>query len=120
MPRYFQQDPEPEQQPYDEDFAPEEEDIPVELPYDNLYDQPALDDVYELEDDVLEDDELLTEEEQAALRRTRWRVLANLSDFIGVIAGTAVILLLIALIISLVHWVRSDITQSFTLWQTRM
>ena len=114
MPRYFQQEPEPEQQPYDEDFAPEEEDVPVELPYDNVYDQPDPADI------DLDDDELLTDEERAALRRTRWRVLANLGDFIGVIAGTAVILVLIALIISLVHWVSSDITQSFTLWQTRM
>lgn len=118
MPRYFQQNPEPEQpdyeQPvYDEDFAPED-DVPVELPEDSVYDQPEPEDIY------LEDDDLLTDEEKAALRRTRWHVLANLGDFIGVIAGTAAILLLVALIISLLHWVRSDITQSFTLWQTRM
>ena len=113
MPRYFQQDPEPEQPIYDDDFAPEEDDVPVELPYDSIYDQP------DPEDDEL-DDELLTDEEKAALRRSRWRVLASLGDFAGVIAGTVVILILIALIISLVHWVSSDITQSFTLWQTRM
>ena len=119
MPRYFQQEPEPEQQPYseqpyyDEDFAPEE-DIPVELPDDGSYDQPHPDEIY------LEDEDLLTDEEKAVLRRDRWRVLANLSDFFGVILGTVVILVLIALIITLVHWVRSDITQSFTLWQTRM
>ena len=113
MPRYFQQEPEPKQQPYyDEDFAPEE-DMPLEPPEEE-YDQPNPDEVY------LEDEDLLTDEEKAELRRDRWRVLANLSDFIGVIAGTAVILVLIALIITLVHWVRSDITQSFTLWQTRM
>lgn len=113
MARYFQQDPEPEQPIYDDDFAPEEDDVPVELPYDSIYDQP------DPEDDEL-DDELLTDEEKAALRRSHWRVLANVGDFAGVIVGTAVILILIALIISLVHWVRSDITQSFTLWQTRM
>ena len=109
MARYFQQDPEPEQPIYDDDFAPEEDDVPVELPYDSIYDQPDP-----------EDDELLTDEEKAALRRSHWRVLANVGDFAGVIVGTAVILILIALIISLVHWVRSDITQSFTLWQTRL
>ena len=113
MARYFQQDPEPKQPIYDDDFAPEEDDVPVELPYDSIYDQP------DPEDDEL-DDELLTDEEKAALRRSHWRVLANVGDFAGVIVGTAVILILIALIISLVHWVRSDITQSFTLWQTRM
>ena len=114
MARYFQQDPEPEQPIYDDDFAPEEDDVPVELPYDSVYDQPDHEESY------LEDDDLLTDEEKAALRRSRWRVLASLGDFAGVIVGTAVILILIALIISLVHWVRSDITQSFTLWQTRM
>lgn len=113
MARYFQQNPEPEQPIYDDDFAPEEDDVPVELPYDSIYDQP------DPEDDELDDD-LLTDEEKAALRRSHWRVLANVGDFAGVIVGTAVILILIALIISLVHWVRSDITQSFTLWQTRM
>ncbi|MCH5287577.1 MAG: hypothetical protein J1E43_09150 [Christensenellaceae bacterium] len=113
MPRYFQQEPEPEQQPFADDFAPDE-DIPMELPDDSVYDQPHPEEIY------LEDEDLLTDEEKAALRRERWRVLANLGDFIGVIAGTAVILVLIALIITLLHWVRSDITQSFTLWQTRM
>lgn len=113
MARYFQQDPEPEQPIYDDDFAPEE-DVPVELPYDSAYDQPDPQEVY------LDDGDLLTDEEKAALRRSRWRVLANVGDFAGVIVGTAAILILIALIISLVHWVRSDITQSFTLWQTRM
>lgn len=113
MARYFQQDPEPEQPVYGDDFAPEEDDIPVELPYDSVYGQPDPEDL-ELDDD------LLTDEEKAALRRSRWRVLANVSDFAGILAGTAVILVLIALLISLVHWVRSDITQSFTLWQTRM
>ena len=113
MPRYFQQDPEPEQPLYGEDFAPED-DVPVELPEDSYYDQTRPEEIY------LEDDDLLTDEEKAALRRNRWHVLANLGDFIGVILGTAAILILIALILSLVHWVRSDITQSFTLWQTRM
>ena len=113
MARYFPQDPEPEQPQYEDDFAPED-DVPVELPYDSPYDEPPAEEVY------LEDEDLLTDEEKAALRRSRWQVLANLSDFAGVIAGTAVILILIALIITLVHWVRSDITQSFTLWQTRM
>ena len=114
MARYFQQNPEPNQQPYNDDYAPED-DVPVELPPDNVYAQPRTDEVF-LEDDDL----LLTEEEQAALRRERWHVFASLGDFIGVIVGTALILVLIALIITLVHWVRSDITQSFTLWQTRM
>ena len=32
----------------------------------------------------------------------------------------AVILLLIMLLVSLINWVHADLSQSFTLWQTRM
>ena len=64
MARYFQQDPEPNQQPFSNDFAPED-DVPVELPPDSAYAQPRTDEVF------LEDDELLTEEEQEVFRRGR-------------------------------------------------
>lgn len=66
------------------------------------------------------DEELLTEEEQAELRASRWQLLAGIMDFAGVIAGTAVILLLIALLVSLLNWVHADVTQFFTLWQTKL
>lgn len=57
------------------------------------------------------------EEEQAQARRDRWRVIAGVGDFFGVLAGILVILLLVALLISLVNWVLADMTQSFTLLQ---
>lgn len=66
------------------------------------------------------DEELLTEEEQAELRTSRWQLLAGIMDFAGVIAGTVVILLLIALLVSLLNWVHADVTQFFTLWQTKL
>ena len=66
------------------------------------------------------DEEALTDEERRLARRDRWRVLAGVGDFLGVIAGTVVILLLIALLVSLINWVHADLSQSFTLWQTRM
>ena len=47
-------------------------------------------------------------------------MLAGVGDFLGVIAGTVVILLLIMLLVSLINWVHADLSQSFTLWQTRM
>ncbi|MBQ8201156.1 MAG: hypothetical protein IJZ74_05250 [Clostridia bacterium] len=65
-------------------------------------------------------DELLTDAERAALRRNHWRLLAGLADFIGVIAGTAAILVLIALLVSLLNWLMADINQTFTMWQTRI
>lgn len=67
-----------------------------------------------------EDEEYLTEEDKQWQRQSKWRILAGLGDFLGVIAGTVVILVLIALLISLIHWVQADIRQSFTLWQTKM
>lgn len=67
-----------------------------------------------------EDDAYLTEEDKQWQRQSKWRILAGLGDFLGVIAGTVVILVLIALLISLIHWVQADIRQSFTLWQTKM
>lgn len=112
MARYFQQQDDLSQRPLTDDFAPEE-DEPVEVLRDEDLEQPLPEELYPVDDD-------LTDEEREELRRGRWRVLANLGDFIGVIAGAVVILLLVALLISLVNWVSSDISHSFTLWQTRM
>lgn len=79
--------------------------------------------------DTPEDDELypedpawaLTEEEEAEERRRgNYRVAAGIMDFLGVVAGAVVILLLVAMLISLINWVHADIVQSFDLWQTRM
>lgn len=71
-------------------------------------------------DDELLDEELLTEEDQLELRRSTWQLLAGLGDFAGVILGTAAILILIALLVSLINWLVSDISQTFTLWQIRL
>lgn len=70
-------------------------------------------------DELLDEDEM-TEEERAMARRDHWQVLAGVGDFLAVIAGTAVILILVALLVSLINWVHADITQSFTLWQTKI
>lgn len=60
------------------------------------------------------------EEEQEERRRGTFRVIAGVGDFLGVIAGTALILVLLAVLISLVNWVCSDMVQSFDLLQMRM
>ena len=72
------------------------------------------------EDDELLDEDMMTDEERALARRDRWQVLAGVGDFLAVIVGTAVILVLVALLVSLINWVHADITQSFTLWQTKI
>lgn len=45
----------------------------------------------------------------------RFRVAMNVFDLISVIAGLAVILLLVAILVSLVSWLEGDIAQSFTM-----
>lgn len=82
------------------------------------------DDYYPDEDDLDPDgpldDDLLTDEERAALRRSHWQLLSGLADFVGVIVGTGVILLLVMLLISLLNWLHADINQTFTLWQIKL
>jgi len=142
--------PQPEQPQMPEanvDFAPDETGEPyaaADMPYDALdqssygepyqqgyfpegfdaYAEDAYDDVdapYAPTAEIYMDDaEFLTDEERAILRHNRWQMLANLWDFLGVIAGTALILVLMALLISLLNWLGSDIRQTFTLWQTKM
>ena len=86
-----------------------EEDFDDDMPAEDFH--PALD---------LEDDEGLQEEERLWRRRDRWRLLAGVGDFVGVIVGAVVILVLILLLISLLKWVKSDMLQSFTLLQTKL
>lgn len=102
--------------------APEEpeeaEYVPFQMEgYDQGYD-PAYDSEVDFMDDGDPlDDDLLTEEEQEELRRSQWQLLANLADLGGIILGAALILLLVMLLISLLNWLSSDLTQSFTILQ---
>lgn len=78
-------------------------------------DDDALYDDDEYEDDEEYDEDYLTEEEQNDLRRYRFRMAAGLLDFLSVVAGTVVILLLVALLVNIVTWLQADIDQMFTL-----
>lgn len=71
-------------------------------------------------DDDYPDEAYLTDEEREELRRSNWKLLANLADFAGVILGTAAILVIVALLMSLINWLSEDIGQTFTLWQGRL
>ena len=89
------------------DYADDDADIPA----------PTAEEVFA--DEALEDPDLyLTEEEQAELRQNHWRLLSGFGDFISIIAGCAVILVLITMLVSLLNWLHSDILQSISLFQT--
>lgn len=108
---YFNNDPQDVQEDYQPVFQQPVEDDDIDEYYDedgNYY----TDEMYY--------DDFLSEEERREARQLKWKMLAGIGDFIGVLAGTVVILLLIALLISLITWVQADISQSFTLWQTKL
>lgn len=107
----------------DEAFEPDEEEALPEPSWTENFpgadEEPpsrfgSYDDTYDM-DPLCE--ELLTEEEQSELRRSHWQLIAGLADFAGVIAGTAVILILITLLMSLINWLVNDMRQSFILLQ---
>ena len=50
----------------------------------------------------------------------RFHVAMNVFDLISVLAGLAVILVLVGILVSLVTWLQSDITQSFTLLTSQL
>lgn len=70
--------------------------------------------------DEMQADDWFDEDENEELRRlnsrSRWRVFAGISDFFGVIAGTVVILILIALLLSLGSWLLRDVNNMFALF----
>ena len=92
--------------------------------YQPVFQQPVEDDYLDDEDgeyiDEMYYDDFLDEEERREARQLKWKMLAGIGDFLGVLAGTVVILLLVALLISLITWVQADMSQSFTLWQTKL
>ncbi len=110
-------------------FAPADDDwYLTPAPPDGLYDSmdhhafapdfsTGLND--EADDELYDTEEFLTDEERTELRRSRWMLLGGLGDFAGVILGTAAILVLVMLLVSLLNWLMSDISQSFTLLQMR-
>ena len=101
-------------EPYDDPFA-----APPALSYMGAYDTLTPDDAEDLqpEEATFYDEYMLTDEERAELRRSSWQLFATLADFGGVILGTVVILVLVALLVSLLNWLVNDVTQTFTLLQ---
>ncbi len=113
----------------DDAFQPDAEDVPeAQWAPEEGYDAYAGEDftpLFDAEADFTDDadpldDDLLTDAERAELRRSRWQLIAGLMDFAGVILGTAAILVLVALLVSLLNWLVSDVSQSFILLQKNL
>lgn len=52
-------------------------------------------------------------EEAKEARRDRWRLTMGLMEFLAVVAGVAVTLVLVLLIVSLLSWLRQDASATF-------
>jgi hypothetical protein len=79
--------------------------------YDDDYDNEYDDDI-----DFLEDDP----EEQQMIHAGRLRVAAGVMDFLSVIAGMVVSLLLVAMLIYLINWLVGDVGRMFAILQRRI
>ena len=79
--------------------------------YEDDYDNDYEDDI-----DFLEEDP----EERKLLHAGRLRVAAGVMNFLSVIAGMAVVLVLVALLISLINWLVGDVSQMFAILQRRL
>jgi len=95
-------------EPYQEEQYSEEEEQQPEVDYNDGF-------------DALDDDESVPElspAEKAARTHKRVRMALGAGNLFGVIAGTVLILLMLTLIISMVHFVITDMGRSFSLFQT--
>lgn len=52
-------------------------------------------------------------EEEKEARRDRWRLTVGLAEFLAVVAGIAVTLVLVLLIVSLLSWLKQDTSDIF-------
>ena len=80
---------------------------------DDLYNDGMYDDFGD------EAEEEWTEEELAEEKKHRFRILAGVGDLTAILAGTALILVLVALLIQMINFVTEDISQNFTIWTTK-
>lgn len=74
--------------------------------YGNEIDEGEMDDAYY--------------ENEALDSAHRFRVAMNVFDTVSVLVGVVVVLVLVALLVSLFSWLRTDVTHTFALLQTRL
>lgn len=94
-------------EPYQEELYPEEAEQVTEDDYDDGFDDPEEETIPEL-----------SLQEKAERTRNRVKMAMGAGNLFGVIAGTVLILLLLTLIFSMVHFVITDMGRSFSLFQT--
>ncbi len=98
------------------EVSPEEDawdDDGFDLP-DSALDPDALDDTDDPEAAAETDPEL-----QRQSRQRKYRIAAGIGDLSAVLIGVAVILALVAFLISMLRFVASDFSQTFSLWQVK-
>ena len=91
---------------YPEDPYPTEE---SEVEYDD-----GFDDLNSEEEETQE----VSDAERQEIRQSRLRMAVGAGNLFSVIAGTVMILVLLTLIFSIVHFVMNDMGRSFSLFQT--
>ena len=89
------------------------EEYPAETEPEEEYDD-GFDELTEKEEEIPE----LSEEERLERRKSRARMAMGAGNLFGVIAGTVLILVLLTLIFSIVHFVINDMGRNFSLFQT--
>ncbi len=52
-------------------------------------------------------------------RRERWSLASKMLDFLGVVLGMVCIFILLALLFSLLSWLRQDVSSTFSILSTR-
>lgn len=88
--------------------------------YDDELNDQIWDDTYSEEADPEEDESgEWTEEDLAEERKRKFRIAAGVGDLVAILAGTAVILVLAAFLISMVQFVSADFSQNFSIWATK-
>jgi len=67
-------------------------------------------------DEQKREEYLARREEDRQLRQDRLRLTAGMADFLGVVGGVAVCLILVLLIASLISWLRQDAGSTFSVF----
>ena len=81
-------------------------------------DEPEYDDGFDDLEEYMEIPEL-SKEERREINQHRARLAMNAGNLMGVIAGTVMILLLLTLLFSMVHFVITDLDRSFSLFSLK-
>ena len=90
---------------------------PADPPEESSFVMPSddgFDDLYETADEVPE----LSQEEKTERTQSRLKLAFGAGNLFGVIAGTVLILVLLTLIFSMIHFVITDMGRNFSLFQT--